>query len=154
MILRKTKISLLLLSTSKAEFGINFTDFSRNNGERLYLPTSGTKVLDGIRINSPFYLAKLPVSKSSSPEKYTIIVSEYEKNHDIDFTLTAYANVKFSLKELKDNFPHTKRIRSEWNSSNAGGCQNNRDTYSSNPVTKITICSKCTILIEIRAYPL
>ncbi|CBY22867.1 unnamed protein product [Oikopleura dioica] len=148
----------LLLSrhiTEKDDFAEN-KDFItlivyKNNGERLYLPTSGTKVLDGIRINSPFYLAKLPVSKSSSHEKYTIIVSEYEKNHDIDFTLTAYANVKFSLKELNDNFSHQKRVKSEWNSSNAGGCQNNRETYSSNPITKITICSKCTLLIEIRA---
>ena len=58
----------------------------RQYGERIYLP-SKNKVLDGIRINSPFYLAKLKIPKTDQVERYTLVVSEYEKTHDITFTI-------------------------------------------------------------------
>ena len=44
-------------------------------------------MLDGIRINSPFYLAKLKIPKTDQVERYTLVVSEYEKTHDITFTI-------------------------------------------------------------------
>jgi len=78
-------------------------------------------VLDGIRINSPFYLAKLNVPKSAATKRYTLVVSEYEKTHDITFSLTVHANLQFKLNPLDADLTIKKRIKGEWKAGNAGG---------------------------------
>ena len=107
--------------------------------------------MDGIRINSPFYLAKLKVPKSSSPRKYTLVVSEFEKKSDIQFTLTVYGNLKLKLEQLGDDLRFVqKRIKGDWKNGNAGGCQNNKETYYTNPTYTLTIDQQTTLVAEIR----
>lgn len=107
--------------------------------------------MDGIRINSPFYLAKLKVPKSSSPRKYTLVVSEFEKKSDIQFTLTVYGNLKLKLEQLGDDLRFVqKRIKGEWKNGNAGGSQNNKETYYTNPTYTLTIDQQTTLVAEIR----
>ena len=122
----------------------------RTNGEKVFYP-SEKKVLDGIRINSPFYLAKLNVPKSVDPKKYTLVVSEYEKTHDITFTLTVHSNLQFKLAPLDADLTFKKHIKGEWTSKTAGGCLNYKETYCNNPIHTIQVVNNSKMVFEIRA---
>ena len=104
--------------------------------------------MDGIRINSPFYLTKLKVPKGS--EKYTLVVSEYEKTHDITFTIEVFANVNFNLRPV-EKLPHQHKTKGEWTSESAGGCQNNRNTFEKNPLQLIEITTTTFLVAELKA---
>ena len=133
-------------------------------------------MLDGIRINSPFYLAKLKIPKTDQVERYTLVVSEYEKTHDITFTIEGkfknffipfeswfridetlgseseqvFANIQFHLEYLK-KLPVSKRITGEWTRDTAGGCANYRDTTNKNPIHLIQIDRPTEYIAELRA---
>lgn len=60
--------------------------------------------IDGIRINSPHYLCKL-VDNSPSPSScYTLVVSQYEKNTTIHYTIRAYSTREFALAKIADPY--------------------------------------------------
>ncbi|XP_069359715.1 calpain-7-like isoform X2 [Maniola hyperantus] len=52
------------------------------NGRRVYYPYDSPPFIDGVRINSPHYLCKLIVGENSY-DKYTLVVSQYEKSRAI-----------------------------------------------------------------------
>jgi len=126
--------------------------------------------LDGIRINSPFYLAKLKIPKTDQVERYTLVVSEYEKTHDITFTIEGkfknispfkkkfqifwihkvFANIQFHLEYLK-KLPISKRITGEWTRDTAGGCANYRETTNKNPIHLIQVDRPTEFIVELRA---
>ena len=84
-------------------------------------------------------------------EKFTLVVSEYEKTHDISFTLEVFGNVPFSLKPIEP-LGNQRRVKGEWSSASAGGCQNNRDTFTNNPIHLIEVASGATlVVVELRA---
>jgi len=139
--------------TEKVDFAHNkhfITLLIYSGGEKVYYP-SEKKLQDGIRINSPFYLTKLKVPKSSSSRKYTLVVSEFEKRGDMHFTMTVYANLAFKLNPIDDDAPFSyKRIEGEWRKETAGGCPNYPDSYHTNPVHTISVECPTTIVAEIR----
>lgn len=57
---------------------------------------------DGVRINSPHYLCKLVESKPTDP--YTLVISQYEKNNTIHYTLRAYSTCEFTLTRFIDPY--------------------------------------------------
>ena len=65
---------------------------------------------DGIRINSPHYLCKLVENKKNAT--YTLVVSQYEKNNTIHYTLRVYATCEFSLTKILDPYKkqYEKRV--------------------------------------------
>ncbi|XP_061383599.1 calpain-7-like isoform X2 [Danaus plexippus] len=121
------------------------------NGKRVYYPHDPPPYIDGIRINSPHYLVKIIVGENSS-DKYTLVVSQYEKTRTIYYTLRAYATCPFALAKL-DPYPYTKTIRGEWSGRTAGGCENHRQTYQNNPKYIITVPESrnpCHVTIELK----
>ncbi len=48
--------------------------------------------VQGVKINSPHYLAKLPVRKPGK-HTYVIVLSQHEKTTNIDYTLRVYRQV-------------------------------------------------------------
>ena len=50
-----------------------------------FLLVSDNPFLEGTKINSPFYLAKLNAPKGTN--KFTLVVSQYEKTNTIHYTL-------------------------------------------------------------------
>ena len=65
---------------------------------------------DGIRINSPHYLCKLIENKKNAT--YTLVVSQYEKNNTIHYTLRVFATCEFSLTKIVDPYKkqYEKRV--------------------------------------------
>ena len=55
--------------------------------------------LDGIRINSPHYLVKI-VLKESMTQRFTLVVSQYEKTNAIHYSLRVYSTCPFSLNKF------------------------------------------------------
>ncbi|XP_063536110.1 calpain-7-like [Cydia strobilella] len=109
----------------------------KNNGKRVYYPYEPPPHIDGVRINSPHYLCKIIVGDTSA-DKYTLVVSQYEKSRTIYYTLRAYATCPISMEKL-ESYRHTKTISGEWVGRSAGGCENHRDTYRNNPKIYITV---------------
>ncbi|XP_046965982.1 calpain-7-like isoform X1 [Vanessa cardui] len=107
------------------------------NGRRVYYPYDPPPYIDGIRINSPHYLCKIIVGDSSC-DRYTLVVSQYEKTRTIFYTLRAYATCPFSMAKI-EAYPYTKNIRGEWSGRTAGGCENHRQTYPNNPKYIVTV---------------
>lgn len=69
--------------------------------------------IDGIRINSPHYLTKLqvPAMTASGPNRYTLVVSQYEKHKNIQYTIRAYSTAEFSLRKIASPYTFHRRVR-------------------------------------------
>lgn len=65
--------------------------------------------IDGVRINSPHYLCKIFLSPNSS-NRYTLVVSQYEKTATIYYTLRAYATCPFQLNKISNPYVHQKEV--------------------------------------------
>ncbi|CAB3261140.1 unnamed protein product [Arctia plantaginis] len=121
------------------------------NGRRVYYPYDPEPYKDGIRINSPHYLCELMIGENSA-DRYTLVVSQYEKSRTIFYTLRAYSSCPFTLTKLEP-YPHKKTLKGEWLGRTAGGCENHRDTYPNNPKFIITVPESrtpCNIVVELK----
>ena len=56
--------------------------------------------IEGVRINSPHYLCKLVLEAGT--HHFTLVVSQYEKQHTITYSLRVYATCPFNLNKIKD----------------------------------------------------
>ena len=54
--------------------------------------------IDGVRINSPHYLCKMVVQPGTSV--FTLVVSQYERNNTIHYTLRVYSSTEFKLARI------------------------------------------------------
>ncbi|CAG9786534.1 unnamed protein product [Diatraea saccharalis] len=123
----------------------------KNNGKRVYYPYDPAPYIDGVRINSPHYLCKVIVGEGSA-DRYTLVVSQYEKSKTIYYTLRAYATCPFSLSKLEP-YHHVKNLKGEWSGRTAGGCENHRQTYPNNPKFIFTVPYTrvpCNVVIELK----
>ncbi|XP_051576823.1 calpain-7-like isoform X2 [Myxocyprinus asiaticus] len=121
----------------------------KTDGKKVYYPAEPPPFIDGIRINSPHYLTKI---KLTSPGTYTftLVVSQYEKQNTINYTLRVYSVCKFNFSKIPTPFTHTKRINGQWKGASAGGCGNYRDTYKNNPIYQFNLEKSGPLLIELR----
>ncbi|KAI5646650.1 calpain family cysteine protease domain-containing protein [Phthorimaea operculella] len=123
----------------------------KTGGRRVYYPYEPAPYIDGVRINSPHYLCKIIVSENSA-DKYTLVVSQYEKSRTIFYTLRAYATCPFTMEKIEP-YRYTKTIRGEWSGRNAGGCENHRATYPNNPKYVVTVPDSrvpCHITVQLK----
>jgi len=108
----------------------------------------------GTYINSPHYLMRIDVNSNCSvPQqqqqqqqpkgkqirRYTIVVSQFEKKHDVAFTITAYSTLPARFKPIDDAklWRYQKVFTGAWNEKYCGGSPNH-DTFPQNPQFKIT----------------
>ncbi|KAL8615723.1 hypothetical protein ACOMHN_007476 [Nucella lapillus] len=125
----------------------------KTGGKKIFYPYDPPPYKDGIRINSPHYLCKMVEGKPTEP--YTLVISQYEKNSTIHYTLRVYATCDFSLTRFIDPYKsqYEKKITGEWKGASAGGCANNRDSYTSNPLYQVKIDNSSNdnhLMIELR----
>lgn len=123
----------------------------KTDGKKVYYTYSPPPFMDGVRINSPHYLAKINVKEGG--ERFTLVVSQYEKHKNIRYTLRVYSVVDFKFKKIVDIHKYKKKITGDWNKANAGGCANNRATYGINPIYQLSLpgSEKGQFLFELRA---
>jgi calpain-7 len=59
--------------------------------------------IDGIRINSPHYLCKL-LHTQAGVERYTLVISQYEKSNTINYSLRVYSSCSIELKKITNPY--------------------------------------------------
>ncbi|XP_062320939.1 calpain-7 [Osmerus eperlanus] len=121
----------------------------KTEGKKVYYPADPPPYIDGIRINSPHYLTKMRLT-SAGTHTFTLVVSQYEKQNTINYTLRVYSGCKFSFSKIPTPFTHTKRINGQWKGASAGGCGNYKDSYTHNPIYQLNLERPGPLLIELR----
>ncbi|KAG7469852.1 hypothetical protein MATL_G00133300 [Megalops atlanticus] len=121
----------------------------KTDGKKVYYPTDPPPYIDGIRINSPHYLTKMKLT-SAGTHTFTLVVSQYEKQNTINYTLRVYSGCKFTFSKIPTPFTHTKRINGQWKGASAGGCGNYKDSYKNNPIYQFNLEKTGPLLIELR----
>uniref|UniRef100_A0A3P8XZM0 Calpain catalytic domain-containing protein n=1 Tax=Esox lucius TaxID=8010 RepID=A0A3P8XZM0_ESOLU len=121
----------------------------KTDGKKVYYPADPPPYMDGIRINSPHYLTKMKLTTAGT-HTFTLVVSQYEKQNTINYTLRVYTGCKFSFSKIPTPFTHTKRINGQWKGPSAGGCGNYKDSYLHNPIYQFNLERPGPLLIELR----
>ncbi|XP_061145473.1 calpain-7 isoform X1 [Syngnathus typhle] len=121
----------------------------KTDGKKVYYPAEPPPYIDGIRINSPHYLTKIRLTGAGS-HTFTLVVSQYEKQNTINYTLRVYSGCKFNFSKIPNPFTHTKRLNGQWKGASAGGCGNYKDSYKNNPVYQLQLDRAGPLLIELR----
>uniref|UniRef100_A0A8D3E1C6 Calpain 7 n=1 Tax=Scophthalmus maximus TaxID=52904 RepID=A0A8D3E1C6_SCOMX len=121
----------------------------KTDGKKVYYPADPPPFIDGIRINSPHYLTKIRLT-SAGTHTFTLVVSQYEKQNTINYTLRVYTGCKFTFSKIPYPFTHTKRINGQWKGVSAGGCGNYHDSYKHNPIYQINLERSGPLLVELR----
>uniref|UniRef100_A0A8C5H204 Calpain catalytic domain-containing protein n=1 Tax=Gouania willdenowi TaxID=441366 RepID=A0A8C5H204_GOUWI len=121
----------------------------KTDGKKVYYPADPPPYIDGIRINSPHYLTKMRLT-SAGTHTFTLVVSQYEKQNTINYTLRVYAGCKFTFSKIPNPFTHSKRVNGQWKGTSAGGCGNYKDSYKHNPIFQINLERSGPLLIELR----
>ncbi|CAM9344591.1 unnamed protein product [Lampetra planeri] len=121
----------------------------KTDGKKVYYPADPPPYIDGIRINSPHYLTKMRLT-SAGTHTFTLVVSQYEKQNTINYTLRVYSGCKFTFAKIPNPFTHTKRINGQWKGLSAGGCGNYKDSYKHNPIYQVNLERSGPLLIELR----
>jgi len=77
--------------------------------------------------------------KKKNIRRYTIIISQYEKKHDVAFTITAYSTLPARFKPIDDSrlWKYQKVFTGAWDKNYCGGSPNH-NTFPQNPQFKIT----------------
>ncbi|KAI4890692.1 hypothetical protein NFI96_033755 [Prochilodus magdalenae] len=121
----------------------------KTDGRKVYYPADPPPYIDGIRINSPHYLTKIKLTNAGT-HTFTLVVSQYEKQNTINYTLRVYSVCKFNFSKIPTPFTHTKRINGQWKGISAGGCGNYKDSYKHNPIYQFNLEKSGPLLIELR----
>ncbi|KAM6967673.1 calpain-7 [Aplochiton taeniatus] len=121
----------------------------KTEGKKVYYPADPPPYIDGIRINSPHYLTKMRLTTGGT-HTFTLVVSQYEKQNTINYTLRVYAGCKFTFSKIPAPFTHTKRVNGVWKGASAGGCGNYKDSYRHNPIYQFNLERSGPLLVELR----
>uniref|UniRef100_A0A3B3ST92 Calpain 7 n=1 Tax=Paramormyrops kingsleyae TaxID=1676925 RepID=A0A3B3ST92_9TELE len=121
----------------------------KTDGRKVYYPMDPPPFIDGIRINSPHYLTKIKLTNAGT-HTFTLVVSQYEKQNTINYTLRVYSGCKFSFSKIPTPFTQSKRVNGQWKGINAGGCGNYKDSYQHNPIYQFSLEKSGPMLIELR----
>lgn len=106
----------------------------KSDGARVYYPTD--PFLEGTKINSPFYLAKLNAPKGT--KRFTLVVSQYEKTNTIHYTVKVFSSTEFRLSPVPVPYTVEKQVTGEWKGKLAGGCPN-YPSHSNNPIYRLQL---------------
>jgi calpain-7 len=72
---------------------------------------------------------------------YTLVVSQYEKNETIHYTLRVYSTCEFKMFKVSEPYDAKleKQVTGKWSGKTAGGCANYLDTHQNNPIYQLKI---------------
>ncbi|XP_070583034.1 calpain-7 isoform X1 [Erythrolamprus reginae] len=121
----------------------------KTDGKKIYYPADPPPYIDGIRINSPHYLTKITLT-SPGIHTFTLVVSQYEKQNTIHYTLRVYSACKFTFSKIPTPYAVSKRVNGQWKARSAGGCGNFRDTCKNNPIYQFQVGKTGPLLLELR----
>jgi hypothetical protein len=88
--------------------------------ERIWYPRSNRNVLTGAYTNNPHCLVRYDVTDASG-EYLSIVLSQYEKSHDLGYTLSCFCTEPFKLGPPAKELPFSRTVTSSWTEATAGG---------------------------------
>ena len=88
--------------------------------DRIWYPRTKRNVLTGAYTNNPHCLVRYDVTDPSD-EYLSIVLSQYEKSHDLGYTLSCFCTEPFQLGPPTKELPFARTITSSWTESTAGG---------------------------------
>ena len=119
----------------------------------------------GTYINSPHYLVRLDVNshggdgksktkRRSKKDLYTIVVSQYEKRHDVSFTMTCYSTIPCRFRPVNDSFfwKYKRKINAAFTEKYSGGCRNFA-SFPMNPQFRLIVNYTTRLRIMVEAPP-
>jgi len=106
----------------------------------------GDALYTGTYIDSPHYLMRIDVEdveKKLKTRRFTIVISQYEKVHDVSFSITAYSTLPARFRPIDDQrlWRYQKVFPGRWDKKYCGGSPNH-DSFPKNPQFKITTYHK------------
>ena len=125
---------------SKGDF-LTLHVYNKTDGRRVYHPHGA--MISGTYSNNPHTLIRF----NAPPGKhaFTLVVSQYERQRDISFTLDVFSTAPFSLKTLAWSLPHRITSMEEWTSETAGGSARSA-RFMFNPQLRLTLDRPITAL--------
>ena len=107
------------------------------NKERIFYSRSKQNVLTGAYTNNPHCLCRYDVSDPA--DKFlSIVLSQYEKSHDLAYTLQVFCTEPFSLSRPAKELPFSRSFTSSWTQVNAGG-PIGKKTFYTNPMFAVDV---------------
>jgi hypothetical protein len=88
--------------------------------ERIWYPRSNRNVLTGAYTNNPHCLVRYDATDASD-EYLSIVLSQYEKSHDLGYTLSCFCTEPFKLGPPAKELPFSRTVTSSWTEATAGG---------------------------------
>lgn len=107
--------------------------------DRIWYPRSKKNVLTGAYTNNPHVLVRYDVSDSSD-EYLSIVMSQFEKNTHLGYTLSCFCTEPFSLGPPTKELPFARTMTSSWTTSSGGGPVGKKGFYR-NPMYAVEIPS-------------
>jgi len=104
-------------------------------------------LMRGTYINNPHYLTRMDVGAGVST--YKIVVSQYEKMHDLSFTLNIYSTAKCVLLPIPHSYTHQQRLPGSWRGHSAGGSPNHPSSYLLNPQFGVVVPGPTNLLFKL-----
>jgi hypothetical protein len=118
--------------------------------ERIWFPgRSGNCVLTGCYTNNPHVLVRYDV-KDVSDKYLSLILSQYKKSNNLNYTLSVYCTEDFVLgKQPEGDLPYRcKDVSETWSTYSAGG-PIGQDKYIQNPQFALQVPVNATVQIKI-----
>ena len=115
---------------------------------RVHQNSAADALVRGTYSNAPHNLTKLTVP--AGQHEYTLVVSQYERRRDINFSLAVYSMAPFKVGRIPETIGHELRAVGEWRAESAGGCSNH-GTFYTNPQWVLTLhrpLPKLLLLLE------
>ena len=130
--------------TKQEQEGADVSDFltihvHRNDRkkERIRYPGGSTCVYKGAYTNSSHVLVRYDAI--GSQDKFlSLVLSQYQKTHDLSYTLSCYCTSPFELGKPTKDPEHIIEIKSQWTRESAGGPPSS-PTFGMNPMWAIQI---------------
>lgn len=116
--------------------------------ERIWYPgASGDCVLTGCYTNNPHVLVRYDV-EDSSDKNLSLVLSQYQKSNDLNFTLSCFCTEDFALGKPENDLGNTVNLEGAWSTRSAGGPIGSRN-YFNNPQYAIKVPSPTTMQVSL-----
>lgn len=89
-------------------------------------------------------------------QKYTLVISQYEKSNTILYSLRAFSTSPITLRKIPNIYKVKETDKSgAWTRDSAGGCRNHQATFHTNPAYQLVFSGSSReedneVLIELR----
>lgn len=104
-------------------------------------------MLTGCYTNNPHVLVRYDVNDSSD-KNLSLILSQYQKSNDLNFTLSCFCTEDFALGKPEKDLTNSIELDGAWSTRSAGGPIGSRSFFN-NPQYAIQVSSPTTLQIRL-----